>query len=477
MVDTKPVDVKVDNEEEDAGVSSKYAVLNEEKNEEEQISTDFKLEKNELDYLLADKTWKEAIIKVDDPDKIITRLVDLGYSKPSKIQSKTVPFGLSRKSVGILAQSHNGSGKTLGFLIPSILRVDLSKPLIKTKSTYLPQVVILAHTNELCSQIAKVGEQIAEAFPELKVSTGKEPAHIIVKTPGGLLQLMGKKFIDLSNINLLVVDEADGQLQGESGGQLNQCISLLPPETGLFFFSATYNKECIDYINLFFKKLKIDTVLRLTMSSKELKLEGLLQFSRRCDQRGKIDYVAKLIKSLDNDMQIIIFVNSKKFADVVVNSLKEKELSVGLLTGSKDQLPHERAARLNEFREGKFKILITTNLLAKGFDQRTIGLVINFDLPRDYSVQSDNRDRKVDLATYLHRIGRTGRYGDTGLAINLYTTEAEKEMITDIEKHYGVQIKELSKEANEFDLINDCLDQIEKLNKQKREELDEKVRK
>jgi len=451
--------------------------LNEDKDEKEEVSTDIKLEKNELDYLLADKTWKEAIIRVDDPDKIITRLVDLGYSKPSKIQAKTVPFGLSRKNVGILAQSHNGSGKTLGFMIPAILRVDLSKPLIKTKTTYLPQVVILAHTNELCSQIAKVGEQIAEAFPELKVSTGREAAHIIVKTPGGLLQLMSKKSIDLSNINLLVVDEADGQLAGESGSQLNQCISLLPPETGLFFFSATYNKECVDYINLFFKKLQIETVLRILLPPTELKLEGLVQFSRKCEQNKKIDYVATLIKSLEGDMQVIIFVNTKKFADIVLRELDKEGLSVGLLVSQKDQLPSERSAKLNQFREGKFKILITTNLLAKGFDQRTIGLVINFDLPRDYSSQSTIAQKKVDLATYLHRIGRTGRYGDTGLAINLYCTPDEKDMIDDIERHYGVKIRELSKEAKEFDMINDCLEQMEQLNKKKREELEEKVRK
>jgi len=427
------------------------------------------LDNNGIESYLSQKTWKEVIIKVadDDRDKLIARLEELGYpANPSKFQAKMIPFGLSKKNVGILAQSSSSSGKTLGFMITAILRVDLSKPLTKTKITYLPQVIILARTQELCSSLVRVGEQIAEVFPELKISTGKEPAHIIVKTPGGLLQLMGKKVVDLSYINLLVVDEANLQLQGDCGVQLNHCISFLPPETSLFFFSVSFDKEQIDDIKMIFERLRIESRLDLTIVPKELELERLMQFSRRCDQNGKIDYITKLMKNLKADMQVIIFVNSKESADVIANSLEKEGLSVGFLTGSDDQL----STILNQFREGKFKILITRNLLAKDFDQRTIGLVINFDLPIDSSSGPEGTARKVDLATYLHRVGRTGRFGDCGLVLDLYSTEAEKEMINDIEKYYGVQITDLSKEdVKEFDLLNNYLDQIEKLNKQKRE--------
>ena len=460
--------------------STKYSTLNEEKQDTDQVACEDdqgnQISSNDLQYLLADKTWKDAFVKIEDPEKIITRLVDLGYANPSKIQSKTIPFALTSKSVGVLAQSHNGSGKTLAFLIPSILRVDLSKPLRKTQTIYMPQVIILAPTSELCSQIVQVGQSIAQIYPDLKVSSGRDEAHVIVKTPGGLMQAIAKKQIDLSNVNLFVVDEADGQLKGESGMNLNQGISKLPKGTGLFFFSATYTQEAIDYINLFFKKLELKLVLRYLLKAEELRLDGIHQFSRRCDSSKKIDYIDKLMKSLETDMQIIIFVNTKKFAEIVFKELQNRGHPVGLLIGG--QLPQERTAILNSFREGKFKILITTNLLARGFDQRTIGLVINFDIPRHYG-DAAQKGLKADLETYLHRIGRTGRFGDVGLAINLYNVDSEREMLADIEKKYEVKIEDLSKETEqkEFDKINDYLDQVAKINKEKQAEQHEKIKK
>ncbi len=450
-------------DEELAELRNKFAELNDDRNKDEQ------LEQNQLDYFYANRGWQNIII----PEEIITKIVDLGYSGPSEIQAKVIPFGLSRKSVGILGQSRSGTGKTLGFMIPAILRVDLAKPLTKSKTSYFPQVVILVPTNELCGQITKVGEHVAEAFPELKVSTGREAAHIIVMTPNRLLQFMSKKQIDLSMVNLMVLDEADTQLLGDSGSQINQCISSLPTKTGLFFFSSTFNQEVIEDIHLFFKKLRVEAVLRILLPTNALMLDMLFQFSRKCEENKKIDYTCDLIKSLEGDMQVIIFVDNKKSAEKILRELDEQGLSVGSVT-RKDQLPSERTAKLNQFREGKFKILIANNLLTRGYDERTIGLVINFDLPKDLSGESAVSQRKVDLVTYLHRVGRTARYGECGLAVSLYCTSDEKEMLEDIEKHYGVKIKELSEETSEikeFDLINDSLEKGEQLRKQQREGL------
>jgi len=461
--------------------STKYSTLNEEKQDADQVVCEDEsgsaIAENDLEYLRADKTWKEAFVKIEDADKPINRLVDLGYAKPSKIQAKTIPFAMTNNSTGILAQSHNGSGKTLAFLIPSILRVNLSKPLMKTQTTYLPQAIILAPTSELCSQIVQIGKQIAEYNPDIKVSSGRDAAHVIVRTPGGLLSLIAKKQIDLSNANLLVVDEADGQLKGENGLALNQSISKLPKGAGLFFFSATYTQEAIDFINLFFKKLEVKYVLRYLLKSEELKLDGIHQFSRRCDSSKKIEYIDNLLKGLETDMQVIIFVNTKKFSDVVFAELQKRDHSVGLLRGG--QLPQERTTILNSFREGKFKVLITTNLLARGFDQRTIGLVINFDIPKHYGEAAQQRGQKADLETYLHRIGRTGRFGDVGLAINLYNVDSEREMLGEIEAKYGVKIEDLSKKTQqeEFDKINDYLDKVAKINKEKQAREHEKINK
>ena len=429
------------------------------------------LSSNDLQYLLADKEWKDAIVNFPETEKIINRLNELGFAKPSKIQSKTVPFALSKRDVGIIAQSHNGSGKTLGFVLPAVLRLDATKPLQKTQTTFLPQAILIAPTAELCSQILKIAELVAQPFKDIKVSAGRTPAHLIVRTSQGLITSIQKKEIDLSQTDLIVLDEADDQLKGDAALRILQIISKLPKGAGLFFFSATFTKESIDYMNQFFTKVSLKFVLRYMLKTEELKLAGIEQYSRRCDANGKSEYIAKLLDKLEVDTQVIIFANTKNFALRVSNELKAKGQTVGLLMGG--LMPHERSAILNSFRESKVKVLITTKLLARGFDQRSIGLVINQDIPRHYG-QDGN---KADCETYSHRVGRTGKFGDVGLAISLYANEDEKDLIGQVEKFYGVEVKDLSKEDSEreFDIINGELGKVVKINNKKREDNKERI--
>lgn len=380
---------------------------------------------------------------------------------------------MTRRNVGIIAQSHNGSGKTLGFALPAVLRVDLSKPLMKSKTTYCPQAIILAPNVELCTQIVKVVEMIAQPFPDLKVSSGDVPAHIIVRTPKRVLTLLSSKTIDLSSTDLVIVDEADDQLSGESGGNLLQLTQKFPQGAGLFFFSATYTKESIDYMNGIFNKLGMKFVLKYMLATEELKLNGIYQFAKRCDEgTRKADYIDKLLTNLETDMQIIIFANTKKFAQMIYSELQRKGHSIALLMGGLQ--PQQRSDIFNSFKQGKFKILMTTNLLARGFDQRTIGLVINLDLPRHYG----ENNKKADCETYLHRIGRTGRFGDVGIALNLYTTDEEKNMLEQIEKFYQIEIRDLSKVDDDkaFDTLNKDLQQVVKINTQKQQTQGEHIK-
>lgn len=427
---------------------------------------------NELQYLLADKTWKDAIINIQDADKVIDKLVELGFAKPSKIQSKTIPFALTKRNVGILAQSHNGSGKTLSFVLPSVLRVDLSKPLMKSQTMFSPQAIIICPNIELCTQVVKIVELIASPFKDLKVSSGKEPAHILVKTPKGMLNLLGSKTVNFSGVDLLVIDEADDQIQGESGANIVQIVSKLPKTAGLFFFSATYTEDSIKYINNSFSQAGITFVLRYMLKAEELKLAGIHQFSRKCESgHQKAEYIDKLLQNLESDMQYIIFANTKKFAQQVYTELQKRGHSIALLMGG--LLPQERSEIFNSFKQGKFKILMTTNLLARGFDQRTIGLVINLDIPKHYG----ENIKKADCETYLHRIGRTGRFGDVGLALNLYANDEEKSMLKTIEQFYQVEIKDLTKSDQdaEFDMLNKFLEQVSKVNAEKRKKGGENI--
>jgi len=404
---------------------------------------------------------------------MINRLVELGYVKPSKIQSRTVPFMLVKSGVGIMAQSHNGSGKTLSFVIPAILRVDPKKPLQKTETIYLPQVIILAPNMELCSQIIGDLKRLAAPFTDVKISNGEEPAHIVVRTPEKIKnQLLGKyKNLDLSQVNMIIVDEADDQLKNDSLASIQKIVEKTPKTCALCFFSATYTESAIKHMNEFMESKDNLTILKYFLPHEELKLEGIYQFSKKCDDQSKGEYIDKLLKSLSTDAQIIIFVNTKKFAQLVYEQLKAKGHNVALIMGG--MTARDRTEAINAFRQSKFKILITTNLLARGFDQRTVGLVINLDIPRTYGSDVIKADRE----TYLHRIGRTGRFGDVGLALNLYTKDEEKQMLDDIANHYQVKIQDLNSipDSKAFDMINDCLEQVIEINQKKREETHEKI--
>lgn len=172
---------------------------------------------------------------------------------------------------------------------------------------------------------------------------------------------------------------------------------------------------------------------------------------------------------------VIIFVNTKKFAELLGSKLTEAQIKAAVLIGGKDT-KQQRQAIIEKFRRGEYKVLITTNLLARGFDERTIGLVINFDLPREttYGGGGDRKEIKPDCETFLHRVGRTGRFGDVGIAVNLYSPE-EENLIKEIEKFYDIPITPLEgDETKTFDKIEDCLEEVIKINNEKRKELGEK---
>ena len=164
-----------------------------------------------------------------------TDFFELGFFEPSKVQSRTIPFALAKRDVGIIVQSPCRSGKTLAFVLSAVLRLDTTKPLQKTPTTFLPQAIIIAPNGMLCSNILKVAELVAQPFGHIKVSAGRTPAHLIVRTSQGLITSIQRREIDLSQTDLMVIDEADDQLKGDDAVRILQLISKLPKGAGLFF--------------------------------------------------------------------------------------------------------------------------------------------------------------------------------------------------------------------------------------------------
>mmetsp|Transcript_40550 Transcript_40550/g.35979 ORF Transcript_40550/g.35979 Transcript_40550/m.35979 type:complete len:251 (+) Transcript_40550:723-1475(+) len=247
----------------------------------------------------------------------------------------------------------------------------------------------------------------------------------------------------------------------------------MAPGMGLGFFSATFTKGSKESIDSIFSKLKLSTVLRYEIKAEELKLDGIRQLSKQLDDSSKGSYCSKLLKAFETDSQTIIFVNTKKFANMIYEQLKRDGHKIALLIGG--MAIQEREKVLNDFRKKDYSVLISTNLLARGFDQRTIGLVINLDIPTHYGAKKG----QVDLETYLHRIGRTGRFGDCGLALNLYVKDADKNLLKTIEDYYKVKIEDLNnvEDSKVFDRINDLIGEVRKLNDKKRADNKEKIEK
>ena len=368
-------------------------------------------------------------------DEILRGIYTLGYQNPSPIQQKAIVPMMSRRD--IIAQAQSGTGKTATFSIGSIQQVD---PSIKA-----PQVLVLAPTRELAQQSYTTALGIGR-YIDLQVlcATGGPPiaedmralqrgAQLIVGTPGRVYDLIRRGALKLDNIRVLIMDEADQMLEDRFREQVLCILEFkFPAATRIAFFSATMPPEVTEVAERF-----LDNPCRILIPPEAVTLEGIKQYYMMVEQENyKFDVLLDILRNM-SIAQLIIFVNKRQKAEGLSEAMRDNNFTIECIHGEMDVA--ERKKRMHDFRTGKARILIATDLLARGIDVQQVSTVINYELP----LQREN---------YIHRIGRSGRYGRKGVAINLIVDE-EGRTLEEYEQYYSTKINPLPEDLSSITSI------------------------
>lgn len=388
---------------------------------------------NDVEIIRSDPTSPLYSVKSFEElnlDQALLRGVyDMGFSKPSKIQETVLPM-LIKDRKNIIAQSQSGTGKTAAFVLASLSNAD---PNLKC-----PQVIILSPTYELAVQTFRVCTLMAKFKPELgirlvakgePITNTKWTEAILVGTPGRMTDSISHQNFDMRCIKVFVLDEADVMIDTQGHKQQSMRMkNRLPKDCQILLFSATYDEEIRD-----FARAIVPNANEIHLKPEEQSLSNIKQYyvvTRTEDDKYRA--LANIFGTISIG-QTFIFCQTKKSARFLEQKLKGDGHQVGLISG--DLTVEERNKALLEFKEGRQRVLISTNLMARGIDIDQVTVVVNYDLPVDKS--------GIDKETYLHRIGRTGRFGKEGLAINMISTMDEKRMILTLQTHFGQPIHEL----------------------------------
>jgi len=402
------------------------------------------------DYLKMDEdikeyeTWDDMDLK----DEVLRGLWGADFNYPSKIQSTSiVPM---KEGYDIIAQAQSGSGKTPAFLTGILERIDDTKPIV--------QAIVLANTKELASQIKVNFDMIAE-FTNAKslLCIGNKPKQqengeqfkkpfehdnlykdlkdggyqVIIGTPGKIIKLIERKKLKTSALKVLVLDEADELLGINFIDQIQKIIIKIPSDTQICIFSATYNKKALMQTQNFM--VKENKIKHIKIKRQEVTINDIKQYYIFTKEEYKLEALIDLY-GVFSIAQTIIYVNKKKNLEWLGEELKKNNYTCGILHADIDT--KERVETMREFRKGNIRVLIASDLIARGIDIEQVKVVINFDLP-------------TRRETYIHRIGRTGRFGRKGIALNFVTADDEN-MMVDLMKRSNIE--ELP-EKNEFQRI------------------------
>eukprot|EP01080_Neovahlkampfia_damariscottae_P004203 gene4203-7540_t len=352
--------------------------------------------------------------------ELLMAIYEKGFEKPSPIQEITIPIATFGKD--ILARAKNGTGKTAAFIIPSIEKVDPTKDYI--------QVLILVPTRELALQTSSVCKELGKYLDvQVMVTTGGtslkddilrlyKPVHILVATPGRVLDLGKKEIAKLDKCQMLVMDEADKLLSPEFEEIIDGIISLTAKQRQILLFSATFPVTVKD-----FKDKYLNKPYEINLMD-ELTLKGVTQYYAFVEERQKVHCLNTLFSKLQIN-QSIIFCNSVNRVELLAKKVTELGYSCYYIHAKMPQ--QERNRVFHDFRGGACRNLVSSDLFTRGIDIQAVNVVINFDFPKTSE-------------TYLHRIGRSGRYGHLGIAINFVTYE-DRFNLFKIEQELGTEIR------------------------------------
>ena len=353
-------------------------------------------------------------------DPILKALADKNYTEPTSIQEKAIPLILKRNDV--LGCAQTGTGKTAAFAIPIIQLIHR----IESKEGGFPKMraLIVTPTRELAIQI---DENIAaySKYTKVKhtvifggVKQGAQVAklnkgvHILVATPGRLLDLISQRLISLDDIKVFILDEADRMLDMGFINDIRKLLQLLPEERQSLFFSATMPKNIVELSNKILNNPK-----RVEVSPVSSTAETIRQYVYYTNRTSKKDLLLHILDDRDIG-QVLLFSRTKRGADKIAKHLKRYDIKAAAIHGDKAQ--NQRQKALTKFKEGTVRVLVATDIAARGIDIDKLKYVINYDVPNMPE-------------TYVHRIGRSGRAGEDGVAISLCEPE-ENVYLKDIEK-------------------------------------------
>lgn len=364
---------------------------------------------------------------------ILKGVFSYGFEKPSPIQRKAITPVLEGKDV--IAQAQSGMGKTATFCIGTLGLIDATLDEI--------QACVLVHTREMALQIDTVFRHIGkytdfrfnlsvkgipsrENIDALTGARGNKP-HIVIGTPGRILDMIRKKALNTEHIKLLVFDEADELMTEGFIEQSQQMVRAMPANVQIALFSATMSPEFFNITNKFMR----DPV-NILVKTDELTLDGIKQYYIDCEKNEyKFDTLCDIYSVLTIN-QSIIYCNSQKIVEYLNNKLINNNFTVSFIHGG--LTTEERELTMSDFRKGKTKVLLTTDLLGRGIDVQQVSVVINYDIPS-----------KVE--SYIHRIGRSGRYGRKGVSIN-FVTYYDRNRLRNIEQYYSTEVLPLPSDIN-----------------------------
>jgi ATP-dependent RNA helicase DDX6/DHH1 len=360
--------------------------------------------------------------------ELLMGIFEKGYDSPSPIQEESIPIALAGRD--ILARAKNGTGKTGAYLIPLLEKINTDRDHIQSL-VIVPTRELALQTSQLCIELGK------HMKARVMVTTGgtslrddimrlDETVHVIVATPGRILDLIEKKVADVTQCQILVLDEADKLLSMDYHQRtLERIITQIPSSRQVFLFSATFPISIKGFMEKYMKNpYKINLMDELT-------LKGVTQYYAYLEERQKVHCLNTLFSKLQIN-QSIIFCNSVQRVELLAKKITQLGYSCFFMHSKMAQNHRNRV--FHDFRNGECRNLVCTDLLTRGIDIQAVNVVINFDFPKTSE-------------TYLHRIGRSGRFGHLGLAINLITHDDRYNLFS-IERELKTEIKPVPTEID-----------------------------
>ena len=369
---------------------------------------------------------------LDCDDAILRGIYSYGFETPSSIQKQAIKPMSS--GVDIIAQAQSGTGKTGCFIIGTLTRLICNEP--------TTQAIIISPTRELSIQTYNVFKNIGTYIENLKLhlligGTSKnldiknlkeEQPHVLIGCAGRIMDMLNRKLINTNTLKIMILDEADEMLSFGFKEQIYDIFQFMPSNIQVALFSATMPSELECLTQKFMRN-----PVKILVKTKELTLEGIKQYYVGLETDDQKYETLKDIYELISVSQSIIYCNTVKRVQYLFEQMVKDDFPVCQIHSGMDK--QERTKNYEDFKLGKYRVLISSDVTARGIDIQQVSTVINYDITKD-------------VHTYLHRIGRSGRWGRKGVSIN-FITKRDANILTQIEKHYDTQIEELPTNWNE----------------------------